>query len=78
MYCLYCFYNVTCLTFFSAGKELRDFFATCKEGHIRVVKVGLENIDRNYLFGSFEITSIRLYTLLRNSLRGVTRCVQPD
>ena len=27
----------------TAGKELRDFFATCKEGHIRVVKVGLEN-----------------------------------
>ena len=41
---MYCFYNVICLTFFfSAGKELRDFFATCKEGHIRVVKVGLEN-----------------------------------
>jgi hypothetical protein len=25
-------------------------------------------IDRNYLFGSFEITSIRLYTPLRNSV----------
>ena len=25
-------------------------------------------IDRNYLFGSFEITSIRLYTPLRNPL----------
>jgi hypothetical protein len=28
-------------------------------------------IDRNYLFGSFEITSIRLYTPLRNPLRGL-------
>ena len=26
-------------------------------------------IDQNYLFGSFEITSIRLYTPLRNTLR---------
>jgi hypothetical protein len=33
-------------------------------------------IDRNYLFGSFEITSIRLYTPLRNPLRyaGYTVC----
>jgi len=29
------------------------------------------SIDRNYLFGSFEITSIRLYTPLRNTLRGL-------
>jgi hypothetical protein len=29
------------------------------------------------LFGSFEITSIRLYTPLRNPLHG-TQCAQPD
>jgi hypothetical protein len=29
------------------------------------VWINLLRIDRNYLFGSFEITSIRLYTLLR-------------
>jgi hypothetical protein len=28
-------------------------------------------IDRNYLFGSFEITSIRLYTPLHNTLHGL-------
>ena len=28
-------------------------------------------IDRNYLFGSLEITSIRLYTPLHNPLRGL-------
>ena len=28
-------------------------------------------IDRNYLFGSFEIISIRLYTPLRNPVRGL-------
>ena len=33
-------------------------------------KVWIEiRIDQNYLFGSFEITSIRLYTPLRNPLR---------
>ena len=35
-------------------------------------------IDRNYLFGSFEITSVRLYTPLRNPLRELPGCVQPD
>jgi hypothetical protein len=37
-------------------------------------------IDQNDLFGSFEITSIRLRTPLRNPLRAmrVARCEQPD
>ena len=33
-------------------------------------------IDRNYLFGSFEITPIRLYTSLRNPIRGVYNLIE--
>jgi hypothetical protein len=33
-------------------------------------------IDRNYLFGSFKITSIRLYTPLRNPLHGVYNLIE--
>ncbi|VDI49264.1 twinfilin [Mytilus galloprovincialis] len=27
----------------TAGKELLEYFATCKEGHVRLIKIGIVN-----------------------------------
>ena len=40
------------------------------------VWINLEGFDRNYLFGSFEITSIRLYTPLLRGLHGVYHLIE--